>query len=235
MPTDARLRRNLRRTTIVALATGLLLAAAAQHERLVPVRAVGVGSSGLTSSSDYDLPAQPGDVPGTKRIMIVFYDTVVESRGDNDGYVRTRLVVGPLTMRTYPSFAGGDRLKVNRNLAQMKADLRSDIVRLADREARGVVPPDELAALIDRLLAAPTGKFELALNENRVYQRILTTGRYVMPTLTTAVIAAVCWWCVCLVVWWRVHTDRAGRCRGCGYDLAGLGELDVCPECGRHF
>lgn len=43
---------------------------------------------------------------------------------------------------------------------------------------------------------------------------------------------------VTLVVWlailrWRAaNRERVGRCRVCGYDLAGLG---VCPECGARI
>ncbi len=38
---------------------------------------------------------------------------------------------------------------------------------------------------------------------------------------------------------WCWHAARTislmGRCRKCGYDLRGLGEQTVCPECGRPF
>ncbi|MBI1338580.1 MAG: hypothetical protein GC164_16680 [Phycisphaera sp.] len=43
-----------------------------------------------------------------------------------------------------------------------------------------------------------------------------------------------------LVIWLLVYAARSatvqvGRCAGCGYDLAHLGESRACPECGLAF
>lgn len=50
----------------------------------------------------------------------------------------------------------------------------------------------------------------------------------------TAVYGALAWfpWFVCVKAR-RVLRKRRGLCAGCGYDLRGLGDGAVCPECGK--
>jgi hypothetical protein len=54
---------------------------------------------------------------------------------------------------------------------------------------------------------------------------------FVVNSLFFAAIPCVGW--LSVVGLRRVRRGRAGRCVGCGYDMAGLPKDNPCPECGR--
>jgi hypothetical protein len=116
---------------------------------------------------------------------------------------------------------------------------RSEAINKLATDAQGYFPAygaPEAAAMARPALENPGTPLSHAYPERALAERYVQLCTVLRSWMTVIVLLMLTWVCIIGFKWrtnWRRIALARNVCRGCGYDMSGIGSKVYCPECGR--